>query len=65
MSVWEEDSNCQLSLGLPHWVVCLKIRRTFGTAATSIFLPAGFVDKWGFRVSLSSVTIERTYDESA
>ena len=42
-------------------------RRTFGEAAArSIFLPAGFIDKWDFHVSAShlSITMESA-DESA
>lgn len=37
--------------GSARWAVCLKHRRTFGEAATSIFLPAGFIDEWDFPVS--------------
>ena len=53
----EEDFHCQLSLWLPCRAVCFENRRTFGEAATSIFLPAGFVDKWDFCVSASHLPI--------
>lgn len=67
MNPQEEGFNCQLSLWLPCWAICLKkSRRTFGEAATSIFLPAGFVDKRDFLVSACHlpVTVESA-DESA
>lgn len=50
-SPWEEDMDCQLSLGLSHWDVCLKTKRTFREAPANVFLPAGFIDRWGFPVS--------------
>ena len=62
-----EGFQGQLSLWLPCWAVCFENRRTFGeAAANSIFLPAGFIDKWDFRVSAShlSITMESA-DESA
>lgn len=58
MRPWGKGFHCQLSLWLPCWAVCFENRRTFGeAAANSIFLPAGFIDKWDFRVSASHLSI--------